>query len=78
MKRTLFSIILIISCYSYSLAHISLVKGNHNEQQVAFRTEKVSGTVYVLFGQGGNIGVSVGADGILMIDDQFANIADKI
>lgn len=78
MKRTLFSIILIISCYSQSFAHISLVKGSHNQQQVTFRTEKVAGNVYVIFGQGGNIGVSVGADGILMIDDQFANIADKI
>lgn len=78
MKRTLFSIILIISCYSNSFAHISLIKGYQNEQQVAFRTEKVAGSVYVLFGQGGNIGVSVGADGIMMIDDQFADIADKV
>ncbi len=78
MKKVLFSIILIISCYSHSLAHISLVKGNHNKQQVTIRTEKVAGNVYILFGQGGNIGVSVGADGLLMIDDQFAPIADKI
>ena len=29
-------------------------------------------------GSGGNIGVSVGADGILIVDDQFAPLADKI
>jgi glyoxylase-like metal-dependent hydrolase (beta-lactamase superfamily II) len=32
----------------------------------------------MLEGAGGNIGVSVGADGILIVDDQFAPLADKI
>ena len=38
----------------------------------------VSGSVYYLEGQGGNIGVTVGEDGIVMIDDQFAPLTDKI
>lgn len=62
-----------------SMAHVSLLKGGHGApQDVEIKTEKVAGNVYVLFGQGGNIGVSSGADGILMIDDQFERIADKI
>lgn len=62
-----------------SMAHVSLLKGDHSERQdVEIKTEKVAGNVYVLFGQGGNIGVSVGQDGILMIDDQFERLADKI
>ena len=62
-----------------SMAHVSLLKGEHNvRQDVEIKTEKVAGNVYVLFGQGGNIGVSAGADGILMIDDQFERLADKI
>lgn len=32
----------------------------------------------MLEGAGGNIGVSVGPDGILIVDDQFAPLADKI
>jgi glyoxylase-like metal-dependent hydrolase (beta-lactamase superfamily II) len=32
----------------------------------------------MLEGTGGNIGVSVGADGILIVDDQYAREADKI
>lgn len=78
MKRVFFSIFLIISCSLYSSAHVTLLGGNHSKQQVTFKTEKVAGNVYVIYGQGGNIGVSVGPDGILMIDDQFANVADKI
>ena len=46
---------------------------------VTFTTTHVAGTVHVLVsGVGGNIGVSVGEDGILLIDDQFAPVADKI
>jgi glyoxylase-like metal-dependent hydrolase (beta-lactamase superfamily II) len=64
---------------STALAHTSLIKGGHfNERQDNFRTEKVAGNVYALFGRGGNIGASYGADGLLMIDTQFADIADKI
>ncbi len=38
----------------------------------------VQGTVHYLEGSGGNIGVSVGADGVLMVDNQFAPLSDKI
>jgi len=38
----------------------------------------VAGNVYYLEGAGGNIGVSVGEDGIVMIDDQFAPLTDRI
>ena len=40
--------------------------------------QKVAGNIYMLTGAGGNIGVSVGDDGIVMVDDQFAPLAPKI
>lgn len=46
--------------------------------QVQIKATKVAGNVYMLEGLGGNIGVSVGDDGILIVDDQFAPLADKI
>ena len=46
--------------------------------RVQMKATKVAGNVYMLEGAGGNIGVSVGADGILIVDDQYAPIADKI
>lgn len=46
--------------------------------RVQIKATKVAGNVYMLEGSGGNIGVSVGADGILIVDDQFAPLADKI
>jgi glyoxylase-like metal-dependent hydrolase (beta-lactamase superfamily II) len=46
--------------------------------KVEIKVTKVSGTVYMLQGSGGNIGVSVGEDGIVLVDDQFAPLAPKI
>lgn len=46
--------------------------------KVETRTTHVAGNIYMLTGMGGNIGVSVGPDGILIVDDQFAPLAEKI
>jgi glyoxylase-like metal-dependent hydrolase (beta-lactamase superfamily II) len=46
--------------------------------KVEIKATKVAGNIYMLEGSGGNIGVSVGSDGILIVDDQFAPLADKI
>ena len=46
--------------------------------KVEVKATKVAGNVYMLQGSGGNIGVSVGDDGLLIVDDQFAPLADKI
>jgi glyoxylase-like metal-dependent hydrolase (beta-lactamase superfamily II) len=46
--------------------------------KVEIKAVKAAGNVYMLQGAGGNIGVSVGSDGILIVDDQFAPLADKI
>jgi glyoxylase-like metal-dependent hydrolase (beta-lactamase superfamily II) len=46
--------------------------------QVQIKTTPVAGNVYMLEGAGGNIGVSAGTDGVLIVDDQFAPLADKI
>ncbi len=48
------------------------------QQDVKIKTTHVAGSVYMLEGQGGNIGISVGEDGVLMIDDQFARLSEKI
>lgn len=45
---------------------------------VEIKVIPAAGNIYMLEGAGGNIGVSVGDDGILMIDDQFAPLAEKI
>ena len=41
------------------------------------RTEKVGENLYVLFGLGGNIAVSVGADGVLAVDTEFPELVPR-
>lgn len=45
---------------------------------VPIRTERLASGIYVLFGAGGNIGLSVGEDAAFVIDDQFAPLTPKI
>ena len=42
------------------------------------RTEKVADGIYMLVGQGGNIGVSVGEDAVFLVDDQYAPATEPI
>jgi cyclase len=49
-----------------------------NFDTIQVRTTKVGEGVYMLTGAGGNLGVSAGADGVILIDDQFAPLSDKI
>ncbi|MGP0072376.1 MAG: MBL fold metallo-hydrolase [Bryobacteraceae bacterium] len=46
--------------------------------KVEIKTTKISDNFYTLDGQGGTIGVLVGADGIFMVDSQFAPLSQKI
>ena len=70
MKKVLVSLVLFLFAVS--------VQAQTGWSKVEIKAQKVSGNVYMLEGAGGNIGVSVGDDGILIVDDQYAPIADKI
>ncbi|HKD70991.1 MAG TPA: MBL fold metallo-hydrolase [Candidatus Acidoferrum sp.] len=51
---------------------------NQDFSKVQIKVTKVSGNIYMLEGEGGNIAASVGEDGIVIVDDQFAPLAEKI
>src|SRR5206468_5596896 len=46
--------------------------------KVQIKVTKVSGNIYMLEGAGGNMSASVGEDGIAIVDDQYAPLAEKI
>src|SRR6266404_1302582 len=46
--------------------------------KVQIKATKVSGNIYMVEGAGGNIAASIGEDGIVIADDQFAPLAEKI
>jgi cyclase len=57
---------------------ISAFAQGQDFSKVEMKVQKVAGTVYMIEGSGGNIGASVGDDGIVMVDDEFLPLADKI
>src|SRR5690349_1406584 len=46
--------------------------------KIQIKTTDLGHNTYMLEGQGGNITVAVGTDGIIMVDGQFAPLSDKI
>lgn len=73
MKRYLLFALSLILCLPVAMA-----QAQNDLSKVEIKSTQVAGNIYMLEGSGGNIGVSVGADGILIVDDQFAPLADKI
>src|SRR5215203_6453435 len=49
-----------------------------NFDSINIKTTKVAGSVYMLEGSGGNIGVLIGNDGVILVDDQYAPLSEKI
>lgn len=48
------------------------------QEPVEIKATEVAPAIYMLTGQGGNLGLSVGEDGAFLIDDQFAPLSEKI
>ena len=49
-----------------------------NFDKVEIKSEQLASNVWILRGAGGNIGMIAGPDGVVIIDDQFAPLSDKI
>ena len=46
--------------------------------QVEMKTTKLAEGVYMMMGAGGNLGVSAGEDGVVLIDDEYAPLTQKV
>jgi cyclase len=72
MKRIL------VVFFGMTLVAMAAAAQEQDFSKVQIKTTKLSGSVYMLEGAGGNIAASVGDDGIVIVDDEFAPLADKI
>ena len=66
----------IAALISTFLASSTFAQTDYSQVQIV--PHQVRGNVYYLEGAGGNVGLSVGEDGVVMIDDQFAPLTSKI
>lgn len=75
MSKKFFALFLLLSF----AANISAHRVHESQtQDVTVKTQKINGSVTMLQGRGGNVGASIGADGMLIVDDDFAQVAPKI
>ena len=65
-------------CLAAVLASAPAFAQQQDFSKVEIKATQVAGSVWMLEGSGGNIGVSAGEDGIVMVDDQFAPLVPKI
>ncbi len=74
-SRKLLAAILLLSGFGAAPA---VLAQDDRFASVTIQTVPVRGGISMLIGSGGNIGVSAGSDGLLIIDDQYAPLAAKI
>jgi cyclase len=60
------------------LALAGTASAQQDFSKVEIKITHVAGNIHMLEGSGGNIGVSVGPDGVLIVDSQFAPLSPKI
>ncbi|HRC86077.1 MAG TPA: MBL fold metallo-hydrolase [Thermoanaerobaculia bacterium] len=65
-------------CLALALGSIPAWAQNQDYSKVQIQTVAVAPGISMLLGAGGNIGVSVGEDGVFLIDDQYAPLTEKI
>lgn len=61
-----------------ALLLVPLVQAQEDFSQVVVQAVKMRGGLYLITGRGGNIVASVGADGVFLVDDQYAPLTEKI
>jgi len=64
--------------FTLILSLISIAISSQDWDKIEVTSQEVADGIYMLVGGGGNIAISVGNDGVLMIDDQFAPLSEKI
>ncbi len=67
-----------ISALALALCLTAPAAAQQDMSKVEIKPQQLAPGVAVLFGAGGNIGVSYGEDGTVLIDDQFAPLTAKI
>ena len=61
-----------------TLTTLNLNDVNAQDENITINTTKLTDSIYMLKGSGGNILVSIGQDGVILVDDQFAPLTEKI
>jgi len=67
-----------ITLVALAVAAAAVAQQQTDFSKIEIKTTQLADGIYMMQGAGGNLGVSTGSDGVLLIDDQFAPLSDKI
>jgi len=76
--NTKFWLLVALAATAVSATSTSFAQQNRDWNAIQITPHEVSAGLYYLEGAGGHIGLLVGDDGIIMVDDQFAPLSEKI
>lgn len=72
----------VLACLMGLFVSIAWAHGDNShfpqQKEVTVKTTKIAGNIYLLQGRGGNIGASVGPEGILIVDDDYKQVSEKL
>jgi len=81
LRSVAFCWVALLASMSYGFASAQVLSGpgfGVDYDTVEFELTHVAGQVYMLAGAGGNIGVFAGPDGVVLVDDEFAPLSERI
>jgi len=78
VRRHLAAVLPLAAILAVALATLPAPPAAGQDDDVKIQTLEVADGVWMLVGAGGNIGVSAGADGVFLIDDQYAPLSDAV
>jgi glyoxylase-like metal-dependent hydrolase (beta-lactamase superfamily II) len=78
MRRTISTLFIASILAPTTFAHGDNSHFPKSRQDITVKTAKVNGNVYILQGQGGNVGAVVGPEGILIVDDDYKAVSQKL
>ncbi len=67
-----------MGAFAMTLLGVSAAMGQQDFSGVEIKATRITEHVHMLEGRGGNLAVSIGEDGVLLIDDQYAPLAERI
>jgi cyclase len=75
-RPTLYSLLILLGTLValFSFPNLKLIDASHLE----INTTKLSFDMYVIYGSGGNVILSIGDDGVIVVDDQYAPVTERI
>ena len=75
-KLTLYSLLILLGALIaiVSFPNLDPIYASHLE----INTTKLSVDMYVIYGSGGNVILSIGDDGVILVDDQYAPVTERI